>query len=122
MGSQREPIRDPDQPGVVPFDVVHLRDFRRGMSEQVRDLFRREAEERPVRLFDSVYKFRAECVSEAMESLLLDPGVLQDLVNEPEKSGSEDDSGPRNEMTSASVQPTGLKLRINELAIFCRSI
>ncbi len=27
MGSQREPIRDPDQPGVVSLDVVHLRDL-----------------------------------------------------------------------------------------------
>ena len=27
MGSQREPIRDPDEAGVVPFDVIHLRDL-----------------------------------------------------------------------------------------------
>ena len=80
MGSQREPIRDPDQPGVVPLDVVHLRDLRRGVSEQVGHLFRREAEERSVRLLDSVYKFRAKCVTKAVESFLLDPGVLQDLV------------------------------------------
>ena len=65
MGSQREPIRDPDEAGVVPFDVVHLCDLRRGVSEQVRDLFRREAEERSVRLLDSVYKFRTKCMPEA---------------------------------------------------------
>ena len=49
MGSQREPIRDPDQPGVVSLDVVHLRDLRRGVSEQIRDLLRREAGQRSVR-------------------------------------------------------------------------
>ena len=65
MDSQREPIRNPDQPGVIPFDVVHLRDLRCGMPEQIRDLFRREAEECPIRLFDSVYKFRSESVPEA---------------------------------------------------------
>ena len=55
MGSQCEPIRDPDQPGIVSLDVVHLRDLRRAVSEQVRDLFRREAEERAVGLLDAVY-------------------------------------------------------------------
>ena len=35
------------------------------MSEQVRNLFRRETEERSVRLLDSVYKFRSESVPEA---------------------------------------------------------
>ena len=37
--------------------AVHLRDLRRRVSEQVCDLLRREAEERSVRLLDSVYKF-----------------------------------------------------------------
>ncbi len=78
--SQREPIRDPDEAGVVSLDVVHLRDLRRRVSEQVRHLFRREAEERPVRLLDSVYKFRAKSVPEGVQTFLLDPGVLQDLV------------------------------------------
>ena len=49
MDSQSEPIRDPDQRGVVSLDVIHLRDLRRAVSEQVRHLFRREAEERTVR-------------------------------------------------------------------------
>jgi hypothetical protein len=43
--SQSEPIRDPDEAGVVPLDVVHLRDLRRAVSEQVRNLFRREAKQ-----------------------------------------------------------------------------
>ena len=80
MGSKREPIRNPDEAGVVPLEVVHLRDLRRAVFEQVRDLFRREAEERPVRLIDSIYKFRAKCVTKTVESFLLDPGVLQDFV------------------------------------------
>ena len=49
MGSQREPIRNSDQPGVVPLDVVHLRDLRRGAPEQIGHLFRREAGQRSVR-------------------------------------------------------------------------
>ena len=44
--------------------AVHLRDLRRAVSEQVRDLLRRETEERSVGLLDAVYKFRSECVPE----------------------------------------------------------
>ncbi len=77
MGSEREPIRDPEEAGVVPLDVVHLGDLRRAVSEQVRDLFRREAEERSVGLPYSVYKFRAESVSETARKQLTDhPGLL----------------------------------------------
>ena len=77
MVSECEPIRNPDQPGVVPFDVVHLRDLRRGVSEQIRDLLRREAEERSVRLLDSIYKFRAECIHETTRKQLTNhPGWL----------------------------------------------
>lgn len=50
MGSESELIRDPDEPGVVPLDIVHLRDLRRAVSEQIGDLFRREGEERSVGL------------------------------------------------------------------------
>ena len=70
MGSEREPIRDPDQPGIVQLDIVHLRDLRRGVPEQVRDLFRRDAEERSVRLFHKAASTH-RCKGGADRSLLL---------------------------------------------------
>lgn len=52
---QLKPLCDPTQPCCIFFNVVHLRDFRRGVSQQIRDLPRRQWFDRTVWLLDAVH-------------------------------------------------------------------
>ena len=52
---QFKPLSDPTQPCRVFFDVVHLRDLRRGMPKEIRHLPRRQGLDRAIRLLDAVH-------------------------------------------------------------------
>ena len=81
--SQLEPLRDAAEACGVLLDVVHLRDLRRRVPEQISDLPRRQRLDRAVGLLDAVDKVRGERVSDRVQALLLDACRFEDAVVSP---------------------------------------
>lgn len=68
------------QSGGVFLDVVHLRNLRSAVAQEVGHLAGRECKNRAIGLFHTVYQLSREMVSEAVEALLLYPCGLQNSV------------------------------------------
>ena len=81
--SQLEPLGDPAQPRRVLLDVVHLRDLRRGVPKQIRDLPRRQRADRAVGLLDAVDEVRGKRVANRVQAFLLDACRFEDAVVTP---------------------------------------
>ena len=78
--SQLESLCDPAQPRRVLLDIVHLRDLRGRVSEQIRDLSRRQRADRTIRLLDAIDEVRGEGVADRVQSLLFDACRIEDAV------------------------------------------
>ena len=59
---QLKPLGDPTQPRRVLLHIVHLRDLRRRVPQQIRNLPRRQGLDRAVGLLDAVHEVRGKRV------------------------------------------------------------